>query len=728
MNDINGAFDTLVDKLAMQLVMVEPGDKKGFGDVMHILTSLDQCPLVRDVPGCGDLLKAMQDYINQNLLNGQNDMSLLEQGVALLQDMGRAAAGRFEFQETSELASLVKRLCLKPFGTGPESEKRPGAAEPGTQLSQDPDKVMTEEDIQILGDFTSEAMENLESIELNLIDLEQDSEDAEIINSIFRPFHTIKGVSGFLNLEKINTLAHSTENLLDSVRKGEFPINAEIIDIILASVDILKQLVRSVEEALSTGSPRLEGTVEVIPLIHQIEAVQKRFAKISAKPLGAILLDRGEVTQQALNQCLTLQESDSPARRIGEILIDSKAARPKAVLDAVRDQKQGKRTPDQKIKVDTSKLDNLVDQAGELVIAQAMLRQHDLIAGLRDQKLLQTLGQITQGVSSIQKTAMSMRMVDIGSTFNKMHRLVRDLARNSGKRVNLEMYGQETEIDRTVVEELYDPLVHMMRNAVDHGLEPPEERERTGKNKTGRIQIQALHKGGNVVIEITDDGKGLDKQEIIEKAIKTGLIKDSTGMTEAQIFNLISKPGFSTAKQITEVSGRGVGMDVVKQGIEKLRGHLDIRSEPGRGTTFTISLPLTLAIIDGMIVRVSSERYIIPTMTILESFRPLENNCYTVEGKAEMVLVRENLIPLIRLSIRFGLNAARINPWEALVVVVESQGSRRALLIDELIGKEEVVIKSLGDTFQDIKGLAGGAILGDGKIGLILDIAGLIDG
>jgi len=311
--------------------------------------------------------------------------------------------------------------------------------------------------------------------------------------------------------------------------------------------------------------------------------------------------------------------------------------------------------------------------------------------------------------------------------FQKMFRVVRDLARNSGKEVDLEMYGEDTEIDRNVVDELYEPMVHMIRNSVDHGIESPEERVRIGKNRKGKVVLRAYHKGGNIIIEIEDDGKGLNKNGILEKAISKNLIDRDAQLTESEIFDLILQPGFSTAQQVTEISGRGVGMDVVKRSIEKLHGRLDIQSEYGRGTNFVIRLPLTLAIIEGMLVRVGKERYVIPTMTIIESIKPKKEDYYTVKGQGEMIMARGKLLPLIRLNRICGVQADSDNPWDGLVVVIENKNDQRCLLLDELLGQEEIVIKSLGESLKKVKGLAGGAILGDGRVGLILDMAGLFE-
>lgn len=357
---------------------------------------------------------------------------------------------------------------------------------------------------------------------------------------------------------------------------------------------------------------------------------------------------------------------------------------------------------------------------------QAMVRQNPLITAISEPKLNKDFGQLSRITSELQKTAMSMRMVPIRQTFQKMTRLVRDLSKKSGKLVDLVMEGEETEIDRNMVDSIYDPLVHMMRNSVDHGVQKAAEREAVGKPGKGTVKLSAYHKGGNIIIEIHDDGQGLNTDKIRAKAIERGLMSASDNVTDHEVNNMIFLAGFSTADQITDVSGRGVGMDVVKKGVEKLRGKVELISTPGEGTQFLMRLPLTLAIIDGIIVRVGQERYIIPTIAIQESMRPRLENYNTVQGQGETLMVRDTLIPIIRLNHVFDVENSCTEITSGIAVVVENEGRHRALLVDELLGKQEVVIKSLGGYLKDIKGLAGGTILGDGRVGLILDLAGLI--
>ncbi|MBW1721252.1 MAG: chemotaxis protein CheA [Deltaproteobacteria bacterium] len=744
MSELIGKIGSEIEKIALEVVTLENGDIPAMGDVMNRLCFLEEKAGEIKEGAFNNLVSALKGYLEKLILSELDDMGPFEEGIEKLQSIHRAMVNEEPFR--GDIHPLLKKLGFnsKPNDKGEEvqeeatpeiaegEEKEPQtestdakeepAAESFEESSQETQEL-SEEDRQILQDFVVESLENLGTIEVSLIDLEQDPTDAETINAIFRPFHTIKGVSGFLNLDKINKLAHSAENLLDKARNGEIRVEGMVIDLILESVDMLKKMIEGVQDALETGGP-LDAGIDIGPLVKRINDAHSGEGD---KPLGEILVNKGAVAKEDVEEGLSKQKEE-PDKKIGGILVEEKKTGSKEVISALREQKRyNRRHIDLQVKVDTKKLDNLVDLTGELVISQAMLRQNEWVRNANDQKLFHTLNQLNQITSSLQRTAMSLRMIPIKSTFQKMVRLVRDLAKNSGKEVGLEMSGEETEIDRNVVDELYEPMVHMIRNAVDHGIEMPDEREKAGKDRKGTIFLKAYHRGGNIIIEIKDNGRGLDKARILEKARSSNLITDEDQLTESEIYNLIFRPGFSTAQKVTDISGRGVGMDVVKRAIEKLRGRVEINSIPGEGSTFVISLPLTLAIIEGMVVRVGKERYIIPALAILESFRPQKDQYSTVEGKGELILSRGRLIPLIRLDRVFGVQGDSVHPWDGLVVAVESDGEQRCLLLDELLGKEEVVIKSLGESLKHTKGIAGGAIMGDGRVGLILDISGLFE-
>ncbi|MBX5494431.1 MAG: chemotaxis protein CheW [Bryobacteraceae bacterium] len=548
------------------------------------------------------------------------------------------------------------------------------------------------EDPELIADFVLESQEHLVSIESQLLILEQDPGNAEAIHSVFRSFHTIKGLAGFLELTEIRDVAHELETVLDLARSGQLTITPAVIDVALACADFLKQWVERLQAP--SGERHLIAVPPSAPLIQQILALRSKDPVAAQAPEAAAAngtVAPVEVREQA--------EAERRRARTGEARM---------------------------VKVDTGKLDLLVDMVGEMVIAQSLVRHDPDLAQLRTPRLLRNLAQLSRTTTELQKTAMSMRMVPVGQLFQKMARLTRDLARKSGKQAQLETIGEETELDRNLVEEIADPLMHMVRNSVDHGIEPPEERIAAGKPPVGRILLKASHQAGHIVIELSDDGRGLNKQKILAKAREKGLLDGGVPETDSEIYNLIFQPGFSTADRVTDVSGRGVGMDVVRKQIQKLRGRIDIRSQEGQGATFSFKLPLTLAIIDGLVVRVGKERYIVPLYSVREVLRPGPDTISTVENRAEMALIRDHLLPVIRLYERFNVEPLSKDPCQCVLIVVEINGKAFGLLVDELSGKQEVVIKSLGETMKDIPGIAGGAILGDGRVGLVLDVVGIV--
>jgi two-component system chemotaxis sensor kinase CheA len=356
-----------------------------------------------------------------------------------------------------------------------------------------------------------------------------------------------------------------------------------------------------------------------------------------------------------------------------------------------------------------------------MVIAQSLIRYDPDLHLDRQTRLARNLSQLARITSEVQRTTMAMRMVPIGGLFQKMARLVRDLSRKFGRQVEFESIGADVQLDRNIVEELGDPLMHMIRNSLDHGVESPGDRAAAGKNPTARVVLRAMHQAGQIVIEIADDGRGLDRAKILAKARAQGLVTGTAELSDNEVFNLIFQPGFSTAIQVTDVSGRGVGMDVVRRQISKLRGSIEIQSQPGAGATFLLKLPLTLAIIDGLVVTVGKERYVVPLFAVRELVRPSSETVFTVENRNEMVLIREHLVPVVRLYQKFGLTPDATEPEKAVFVLAEFDGRSFCLMVDTVIGKQEIVIKSLGQMFRRVSGVAGGAILGDGHVALILD-------
>ncbi|MCL4432683.1 MAG: chemotaxis protein CheA [Epsilonproteobacteria bacterium] len=421
-------------------------------------------------------------------------------------------------------------------------------------------------------------------------------------------------------------------------------------------------------------------------------------------------------------------EKDSPtANETPEISADTAVAVP-AQTESIVSKKIENSIPTatlvkSTIKIDTNKLDELFDSVGELVIAQNFIAQNEKIRAIEDESISRAIETLSKITKRIQDRVMSLRMVAIRDTFDKMKRVVRDTSKKTGKPLHLIVQGEDTEIDKTMIDSLSDPLIHIIRNAIDHGLENDiDERIAANKEPEGTITLRAYHKSGSIVVSVKDDGRGISKEKVFQKAVSKGIIAADDNLTDSQIFSLIMQPGFSTVDVISDLSGRGVGLDVVKTSIEKLRGKIEIDSKLGKGSTFSMVLPLTLAIIDGMLVKAAEEIYIIPTLSVVESFRPNEEIVHVLKGKGEFVSLRGQHIPIVRLSDVFSLSTQRINPWEGILVCVETESGRIAIMVDELLGRQQVVIKTLGQSLAKLKEISGGAILGNGDIALILNV------
>ena len=668
-----------------------------------------------------DKLQAILDQINKNIAAiSKGPAQLLEKAKGttceaaellqkILQNQVEDTNRSIESvsQAVSVLQGLIEQIDQAPEATDPEVSETTAVENAETKLQQP--CIISEEDIPLVSDFITESNEHIESAEAGLLELETKPDDKEVLNQIFRAFHTIKGMAGFLNLTEIGSLAHSAENLLDLTRKGQLLLAGKNTDVIFESIDMLKKMIAGLKESIETGKA-------VAVQKHLPQLLQK--LKASAEGQGAeISLDtpQGQKNDEKLDEIIEAK-AEAPA-----IKNESWAKNRRSGSDRRAD------TTDEKIKVSTTRLDNLVNMAGELVIAQLMVAEESSTKLTSQHELNRKIAHQGKIVRDLQELSMSMRMVPIAGVFQKMARLVHDLAPKAGKKINFVTQGEETELDRNIVDKIADPLVHMVRNSIDHGIESPEDRAKTGKNPAGQIELRAFHQAGNIVIEIEDDGKGLDKERILKKAIDNGIVEASQELSEDEIFKLIFHAGLSTAQKVTSISGRGVGMDVVKKNVESLRGKVEISSVYGKGTTFTIRMPLTLAIIDGQIVKIGNNRYIIPIISIVRSLRPTAEQLSSVQNKGEMVMMRGELIPLVRLYKLFNTTPITENPTESLLVLVEEDGRKCCLLVDELLGQQQVVIKSLGEGLAKAKGVSGGAIMGDGRVSLILDIPGLME-
>ena len=652
-----------------------------------------------DIPTAGQFLNQLEGIMGHAEALGAEEAQRLSGGLnqllekVVLESVDAATGfGLFE-RGIVLLQSVADGYC----NMGIPLEPAPGetAEIPSGEAASEAPAAANErvQDESLLRDFITEGLEYIGEIEMNILNLEQEPENKDYINAIFRPFHSVKGVASFLNLDAIRTLAHDLETLLDKARNEALPVTPELIDLILDGSDTLKAMIGQLRDVLE-GREATE-LIDTSDLVRRIKlAEQGAEQPKQPKKLGTILVEEGIINEDELQEALERSQIPPP-RKLGQTLISEGMASPKDVSRALRKQAQ-QVTDSNTIRVDIKKLDDLISQ----------------------------LASIT---SELQRSSTVLRMIPIKQTFQRMSRLVRDLSKNSGKLVNVVTVGEDTEIDRNMVDEIYNPLVHMIRNAVDHGMEMPEDRIQAGKPERGTIRLKAFHRGGNIVIEISDDGRGLNREKIRQKAVKNGLINAADALTDPEVNRLILLPGFSTAEKITDISGRGVGMDVVKQAVEKLRGKMDIQSVEGKGTTFVTGFPLTMAIIDGMIVKVGNERYILPTVAIRQLIRPDRAAYNCIVGEAETINVMGRLLPLVRLHRLFDIEPVHANPWEATLVVMEGEKRSKCLLVDEILGKEEVVIKNLGESLKRIKGVSGGAILGDGNVGPILDPEGLFE-
>ena len=678
----------LVEQAASSVIILSPEDQSECESLEAILNEIDAsiaeisegpAELLKQAKGStGQATELLQGILQKQVEDTDKSIESISQAISVLQD----------FTKQIERATEV---------TDSEDVETAEIAE-----AQSQQVTISEEDVELVLDFITESNEHIESAEAGLLDLETKPNDNEVLNLIFRSFHTIKGMAGFLNLTDIGSLAHSAENLLDLARKGELVLVGENMDAIFESVDLLKKMIAGLKESVEAGKavPRQDHLPQLLAKLKSLAEGQTLAATLDTP--------QGKKSDEKLDEILTVKDEPKPKYTAPQENVKAKT-----------------HISDEKIKVSTTRLDNLINMAGELVIAQLMVSEESAKLA-SEHELGCKVGHLGKIVRDLQELSMSMRMVPIAGVFQKMARVVRDLSHKADKKINFVTRGEGTELDRSIVDKISDPLIHMVRNSVDHGVESPQDRIAAGKDPIGQVELRAFHQAGDIVIEIEDDGKGLDKERILKKAIDNGIVEAGQKLSDAEIFKLIFHAGLSTAQKVTSVSGRGVGMDVVRKNIESLRGKIDISSINGKGTTFTIRLPLTLAIIDGQIVKIGDDRYIVPINSIIRTLRPQAEQLSSIQGRGEMAMVQDQLIPLVRLYKLFGAVPSTEDPMESLLVIVEEDGRKCCLLVDELLGQQQVVIKNLGERLGQVEGVSGGAIMGDGKVSLILDIPGIM--
>ncbi|GAA7594320.1 chemotaxis histidine kinase/response regulator CheAY2 [Helicobacter pylori] len=643
---------------------------------------------------------------------------------------------------------------------------------------------------EIMEDFLIEAFEMNEQLDQDLVELEHNPEDLDLLNRIFRVAHTIKGSSSFLNLNILTHLTHNMEDVLNRARKGEIKITPDIMDVVLRSIDLMKTLLVTIRDTGSDTNNGKENEIEeVVKKLQAITSQNLEGAKETSGTKEAPQKENKEEAKEEIkeNKTPTAENpaSDNPLadepdldyanmsaeeveaeieRLLNKRQEADKERRAQKKQEAKQEVTPTKETPktetlkapktetkaktkadteenkapsigvEQTVRVDVRRLDHLMNLIGELVLGKNRLIRiySDVEERYDGEKFLEELNQVVSSISAVttdlQLAVMKTRMQPVGKVFNKFPRMVRDLSRELGKSIELIIEGEETELDKSIVEEIGDPLIHIIRNSCDHGIEPLEERRRLNKPETGKVQLSAYNEGNHIVIKISDDGKGLDPVMLKEKAIEKGVIseRDAEGMSDREAFNLIFKPGFSTAKVVSNVSGRGVGMDVVKTNIEKLNGIIEIDSEVGVGTTQKLKIPLTLAIIQALLVGVQEEYYAIPLSSVLETVRISQDEIYTVDGKSVLRL-RDEVLSLVRLSDIFKVDAILESNSDVYVVIIGLADQKIGVIVDYLIGQEEVVIKSLGYYLKNTRGIAGATVRGDGKITLIVDVGAMMD-
>lgn len=545
--------------------------------------------------------------------------------------------------------------------------------------------------------FFEEVSEHLTGLEDGLLQLESRPEDAELIHGIFRAAHSIKGTGGALGFTEVAGFTHHVETVLDQMRQRQLTTTSERIELLLQATDALSCLIDSAKD----GSAVPENLDEIV------ESLRRQIDPNAGPAATPVVVD----------------ESDD-----GLIMFDDEpiAAIPTAAPAGGEGGRNKASSHADSIRVSVAKVEELINLVGELVIANSMVQQAYASDEGDSQTLQEAIAAMDLTTQQLQEQVMAVRMMPIANVFRRFPRIVRDLASTLGKNVILETSGEETELDKQVIEEVSDPLTHLIRNAVDHGLETPAQRLAAGKSAEGRIHLRAFHEGGNVVIEIDDDGAGINVQRVRQKAIDRGLIAADAVMTDEETNQLIMLPGFSTAEKITDVSGRGVGMDVVKRNVEALNGSISIRSTQGKGSCFRIRLPLTMAILDGLAMRLGNDVYVLPLLSVVESLRPEPKQIVHIAERGELVLVRGEPLPLIYTHRLFNVTGNQTDPCDGLVVIVEHQGRKYGIVVDELIGQLQVVMKSLEANYERVDGVSGATILGDGRIAMIVDIAGLV--
>jgi len=607
--------------------------------------------------------------------------------------------------------------------------------------------------------FFDESQEHLDEMEHLLLELDTENPDSEQLNSIFRAAHSIKGGSGIFGFDALGSVTHIMESLLDRVRQNTLPITPAMVDLFLSSVDVLKNILTSYRNASDIDWASANQICERLESVTQEKASGVDyegfgfFAEETAEEGYGFFADPPSASAQesygffddvaepvkktksvkktkakaiSVSPEVATAEPDTTELPPAAQILPSIASSGDSSVSAIKPKSaETTNSENSSIRVDVTKVDQLINLVGEIVITQSMLNLiGKSIEGSLGEKFQSVAAELERNTREIQEAVMSIRMLPVSFVFNRFPRVVRDLSTKLGKSIDLVIEGGETELDKGLTEKLVDPLTHLVRNSIDHGIESAEVRKSLGKNPTGKVVLKAAQQGGSIVISISDDGGGLNREKILAKAREKN-IQVSDDASDAEIYQLIFAPGFSTAAQITDVSGRGVGLDVVKRNVMSLGGRIDIESDLGKGATFTIRLPLTLAIVDGMCVSVGDQTFIIPLVNIVESMQPQARDIKTLAGDDQLLLVRNEYWPILPLYKSMELEPQFTEPSSGISVLIEANKHRFALFVDALVGQQQVVIKSLEQHYKRVPGIAGATIMGDGSVALILDVESL---
>ncbi len=594
---------------------------------------------------------------------------------------------------------------------------------------------------EIQDEFLEEASGYIEEAENCFLQLENNPGDEQILQRIFRLAHNIKGSAAAVGFEDLSAFAHQFENLLTKIKSKEIPTSSQVVDVLLIGNDALKRFITALQADKTSKTDASEARAKILALIEtaappqplQEEQVTPTVSPDPApeeaptyKNIGDILIQEHLVTEEQLDKAVETQN-----KKLGEILIDQ-GALSKDKLDEALDKQEeinkNIKKPDEFIRLPLSKLEDLLNHFSEQVILQSSLEHFKNDIHSNADQINRTINQLSKITFDLQQTVISLRMVSLRNIFNKMQRTVRDTAKMLNKEVRFEMEGEDLELDKTIVDELSSPITHLIRNSVDHGLEVPEDRRKTGKATEGYVRMSASHRGRYFYLEISDDGKGLDKDRIEKKAIEKGLIKSNHNLSEKEIYDLIFQSGFSTKDEATSVSGRGVGMDAVKQAIEKLRGSIEVMSTPSQGTKTVIKLPPTLAIFNGIIVQLDDKKYVVPNSEVLEIYRTPKQDMRILNAREKIVRIKDSVYPIVDLKKVFRHTEDKNNSKkDAVLLLVAHNKKHYCLEVDDIIKQQRIVFKTLGKEIENLPGIAGGTILGDGRIALIAEVNAIIE-